>query len=69
MVTGLCGGPASFAAWRWVDEAVLVWEDGDATRRAEVAAVGPRELALVVDPGGANTAMSLEVVQPPFACQ
>jgi hypothetical protein len=69
MVTGRCGGPASFAAWRWVDESVMVWEDGDSTRRAEVAAVGPRELALVLDMDGANTALSFEAVRPPFTCE
>jgi hypothetical protein len=68
LVSGPCGGPAGFAAWRWVDEAVLVWDEGEGTRRAEVGAVGPRELALILDPNGERLPRAYDAARPPAAC-
>ncbi len=68
MLTGGCAGGYRLAPWRRVDASTLVWEDGDTAVRAEIAAVGPREFALVVDPEGAATPMTFRRAEAPADC-
>ena len=68
MLTSACGGSYRLAAWRRVDRTRLAWEEADGVVQAEIAGVGPRELALVVDPDGAATTLKFRRVKPPLGC-
>lgn len=70
LMNGSCGGQFRLTSWRWVDEAVVVWEDVEngGTIRAAVASVGPSRLDLVVDPDGASQSRTFIAVRPPVNC-
>ncbi|WP_424928108.1 hypothetical protein [Amaricoccus tamworthensis] len=70
LMNGSCGGPFRLTAWRWVDEATVVWEDVEdgGTIRASVVSVGPSRLDLIVDPDGAPLARTFIAVRPPVNC-
>lgn len=68
MLTGGCAGGYRLAPWRRVDDSTLAWEDGGTVVRAEIAAVGPRQLALVIDPDGAALPLTFERAEAPVAC-
>jgi hypothetical protein len=56
------------APWRWVEEATLVWEEDGRNLRGEVAMAGRDQMALVIDPGGANLSRSFRAARAPVIC-
>lgn len=68
MLTADCDGGYRMSPWRRVDAVTLVWEDGGAPIRAEIAAIGPRELALVLDPEGAAIPLAFQRAEAPLTC-
>jgi hypothetical protein len=67
-LTASCDGPYRLSAWRRVDEAELAWETDAGTVRAELALVGPRDLALVVDPDGVATTLTYRLGVATLGC-
>lgn len=68
LIEGECGTPARVAAWRWVDEGVLVWEATEGTRRGEIGLIGPNELVLIADPDGDAAQRSFRTRRRPVPC-
>jgi hypothetical protein len=68
LLTAPCGGAPHVAPWRRVDATTLVWEENGAVLRAEIAGLGPREFALLRDPGPDEWSESHRRVQAPAAC-
>jgi hypothetical protein len=68
LVAGSCERPARLGAWRWVDEATLVWEENGARTRAEVGVVGPDTLVLMQVPVGETPPVRFRAAQTPVAC-
>lgn len=68
MLTALCGGGWTLTPWRRIDGATLVWDSAAGPVRAEIAAVGPRELALLVEPDGMATTLTFTRPETPAAC-
>jgi len=68
LVEGSCAGPYRLAAWRRIDGATLAWDGPGGVTRAEIAAAGPRDLALLVDPEGAAVPLAFRRAEAPMAC-
>lgn len=68
MLTASCAGGYRMAPWRRVDATTLVWEDGGEPVRAEIAAIGPRDFILVLDPEGTGIPLAFERAEAPVAC-
>lgn len=68
LIAGSCAGPARLGAWRWVDDATLVWEEAGRTTRAQVGMVGRRELVLLPEPADEAPSLSFRAAQTPLEC-
>jgi hypothetical protein len=68
LVEGTCTSPPRFAAWRWVDEAELVWDGVTGPVRAEIVAAGPQHLVLAKRSQGGASQGYLAVRPPGSGC-
>ncbi len=68
MLTARCGGGWALTPWRRIDAGRLVWDSEAGPVAAEIAAVGPRELALLVEPDGMATTLVFTRPDTPVAC-
>lgn len=68
LVLGSCVAPARLGSWRWYDDGILAWRDGDETLRAEIGVVGPDTLVLIPEPVGENPPLTFRAAQTPLSC-
>jgi hypothetical protein len=68
MIVASCDAPWRLVPWRMVDETTFVWDEGGTAVRAEIAVLGPRELALLIAPEGAALGRSFRAAEPPSGC-
>ena len=56
------------APWRWVEGAMLVWEEDGRSIRAEVALAERNEMVLVVDLGEESVTRHFRRAESPVVC-
>lgn len=68
LIMASCVETYRLAAWRRIDDTKLVWEEGGRLVRAEVAVLGARELALVIETGDGPLSQSFRAAAAPVVC-
>lgn len=68
LIQDSCGETWRLSPWRRVDPTTLVWEEDGRTIRADIALLGPDDLALILQLGDAPVSEAFRAVKAPQVC-